>query len=201
MGVVTTEQTTQPVQAASHKIAKKAKKKQHKKKRLKKQIKIDRQKKHHRVKKQIKASKLRIPVATIYVGTSNAEDRQATEAALAAWNQTGAVKFIQVAKPQQAYIYLHDGNYGQTTWAGEEIERRVTKNTRSSEFRLNDFYMRIIDPQSRIDVAEHELGHAIGLNHIDGRPSVMNSVLDLGHAYSIQPIDVVSVITLYNTQR
>lgn len=41
-------------------------------------------------------------------------------------------------------------------------------------------------------------GHAIGLDHIDGQPSVMNSAISPDRSYSIQPVDVAAVKATYH---
>lgn len=47
-------------------------------------------------------------------------------------------------------------------------------------------------------MAEHKLGHAIGLEHNDSQPSVMNSAVTDQRAYTIQQCDIDAVKAIYN---
>ncbi|NRO46648.1 matrixin family metalloprotease [Lactobacillus helveticus] len=47
-------------------------------------------------------------------------------------------------------------------------------------------------------MAEHELGHAIGLNHNDTEPSVMNPAVSDENAYTIQKCDIEAVKRIYH---
>lgn len=53
-------------------------------------------------------------------------------------------------------------------------------------------------PQVGLAIAEHELGHAIGLMHDDSQPSVMNSAISPDRAYLIQSCDIMTVKAIYH---
>lgn len=117
--------------------------------------------------------------------------------AINAWNATGVVKLIVIKSPANAYLTIKNGNYGNTSWAGETTTRQSSTGKRSAEILLNNFYDAYLSYQSQVNVAEHELGHAIGLNHIDSQPSVMNSAISPDRSYPIQPIDIETVKAIY----
>lgn len=140
------------------------------------------------------------PTATVYVDTGNTTLDNATKSAVAQWNQTGVFTFRLVTDSGKANIVVHSMNNDDTNAAGltRTSTNSVTNRFTHATVYLNQKYL--LDPnygydeQRIINTAEHELGHAIGLDHVDSA-SVMQPA---GSFYTIQPVDVQSVKTLYN---
>jgi predicted Zn-dependent protease len=140
------------------------------------------------------------PSATVYVDLSNPVLRSATESAISQWNQTGAFTFHQTNNKNEADIVVtaiseqSDGAAGLTdtkmdATTGYILHADVNLN---AGYLLNPTYG--YSQQRIINTAEHELGHAIGLQHSDAA-SVMQPA---GSFYSIQPRDVQAVKKLYS---
>jgi len=108
--------------------------------------------------------------ATVYIDTQDETFRSAYQEAIRAWNQTGAFTFQIVNDKNQANI------------VATEMNRYYLLNSQYSYS-----YERIVN------TAEHELGHAIGLEHNEEK-SVMQSA---GSFYGIQAVDVQAVKELY----
>lgn len=170
------------------------------KKKHKKITKIRLDKKKHKTKKASVKIVTNIPVTTAYVGISDPILYQDTLDAINAWNQTKAVAIVPVKKPSQAYIQITSGNYGNTGWGGETLTNLGGAHTPSKVY-INTYITSRLAKRERLVIIEHELGHALGLNHIDDRPSVMNSVLNIGDGttggYLIQPDDILFLKALY----
>ena len=104
-----------------------------------------------------------------------------------------------VSDQKQADIVATEMNDSNVTAAGEAQSQTnlLTNRFMSVTVRLNAYYL--LNPsygysQERIvNTAEHELGHAIGLDHNESE-SVMQSA---GSFYSIQSQDVAAVQALY----
>lgn len=139
------------------------------------------------------------PTATIYVDLNNGVLRNATESAISQWNQTGAFTFRQVTDKQKADITVTTINEKSDNAAGltNTSMNSLTGYYTHATVQLNAGYL--LDPdygysqQRIINTAEHELGHAIGLQHNSGA-SVMQPA---GSFYTIQPVDVQNVKKLY----
>lgn len=218
VGVTEIPNTNQSqVEAASHKtkksIHKKTKKKSSSKKKAKKRrksskskiskniLKVDIKHSTENAKRKLISQKNQIPEATYYIATNNSKDYQATVNAIEAWNKTGVIKFKKISNPKNAYVYIHNADYGNTSWAGEEVTytNRYNPSEHRSEIKINDYFTQKVNDYITTAVVEHELGHAIGLMHIDDQPSVMNSVVDPSlKVYAIQPIDIATVKQLYS---
>lgn len=188
------EATNEPAITTVQAAKKRSKRKTHRTHtRRSKKLRVDRKRttKKKQLKKRVQQN---IPYGTVYIKISKSSpDYSAAVDAIKGWNATKVVRLYIVKKASSAYITMKDGNYGNTSWAGEEIA-----SARSSEIRLNDYYLNFFNHQLKVDVAEHELGHSIGLGHISSVPSVMNPVLNPDQAYSIQPVDIMAVKYLYH---
>ena len=139
------------------------------------------------------------PSATIYIDTQNPTFQAAYQTAIEAWNQTGAFSFQIVHDKATANIIAGEMNDDSVTAAGEAESQTnlLTKRFSHVDVRLNSYYL--MDSQYGysyeriVNTAEHELGHAIGLEHNENE-SVMQAA---GSYYSIQESDIQAVRSLY----
>ena len=137
--------------------------------------------------------------ATVYIDTQDETFRSAYQEAIRAWNQTGAFTFQIVNDKNQANIVATEMNDGTVSAAGEAESQTnlLTKRFTNVTVRLNRYYL--LNSQYGysyeriVNTAEHELGHAIGLEHNEEK-SVMQSA---GSFYDIQAVDVQAVKELY----
>lgn len=140
--------------------------------------------------------------ATVYVNTGNSTLDAATQSAMSQWNRTGAFKFRPVNKEDGAQIVVkamnsNDAAAGKTQTITASMTGQITHAT----VFLNAYYL--LNPaygyseQRIVNTAEHELGHAIGLNH-SNHVSVMQPA---GSFYTIQPADVAKVNRLYSNEQ
>lgn len=137
--------------------------------------------------------------ASIYLDLSNPVLKNATNTAIQQWNQTGVFTFKTTTNRKKADIIVkaisenNDGAAGLTqmevnTLTGYFEHATVELN---ANYLLNPAYG--YSQQRIVNTAEHELGHAIGLQH-NNEQSVMQPA---GSFYSIQPVDVQNVRTIY----
>ena len=140
--------------------------------------------------------------ATIYIDPQmDATFQKAYLEAIANWNQTGAFNFELVTEADQADIFATEMNDGSTAVAGEAESQTnlLTKQFTSVTVRLNHYYLSNPNYGYTYDrimhTAEHELGHAIGLEHTN-EVSVMQPA---GSYYGIQAQDVQAVQELYES--
>ncbi|MEZ7647166.1 matrixin family metalloprotease [Streptococcus constellatus] len=139
--------------------------------------------------------------ATVYIETQDETFRSAYQEAIRAWNQTGAFTFQIVNDKNQANIVATEMNNSTVSAAGEAESKTnlLTKRFTNVTVRLNRYYL--LNSQYGysyeriVNTAEHELGHAIGLEHNEEK-SVMQSS---GSFYSIQAVDVQTVKELYQS--
>ena len=137
--------------------------------------------------------------ATVYIDTQDETFRSAYQEAIRTWNQTGAFTFQIVNDKSQANIVATEMNDGTVSAAGEAESQTnlLTKRFTNVTVRLNRYYL--LNSQYGysyeriVNTAEHELGHAIGLEHNEEK-SVMQSS---GSFYGIQAVDVQAVKELY----
>ncbi|CYZ33572.1 M57 family metalloprotease [Streptococcus suis] len=139
--------------------------------------------------------------ATVYIETQKPTFVAAYETAIANWNATGAFTFVMTSDPNQADIIATEMNDGNTQAAGEanSTTNLLTNYYSSVTVCLNSFYLLNdqygYDMDRIIHTAEHELGHAIGLDHEDSQTSVMESA---GSNHGIQQADIDAVLALYS---
>ena len=139
--------------------------------------------------------------ATIYIDTQDETFRSAYQEAIRTWNQTGAFTFQIVNDKNQANIVATEMNSSTVSAAGEAESQTnlLTKRFTNVTVRLNRYYLLNsqygYSYQRIVNTAEHELGHAIGLEHNEEK-SVMQSS---GSFYSIQAVDVQTVKELYQS--
>ena len=151
---------------------------------------------HH----QSSGAKWAKPSASIYIDPQMDETFQAAYVrAIENWNQTGAFRFELVSDSNEADIVATEMNDGLTSVAGEAESQTnlLTGQFLSVTVRLNHYYLSNPNYGYTYDrilhTAEHELGHAIGLDHIN-KTSVMQPA---GSYYGIQPDDIAAVQELY----
>nr|WP_245328741.1 matrixin family metalloprotease [Lactobacillus colini] len=139
------------------------------------------------------------PSANVYVAIKNQELRQAAIDAMNVWNNTGSFTFKMVESPKNAQIIIKKMNDSSTNAAGLTTTsyNSVTGYLLKATVRLNEYYL--LNPeygysnQRIVNTAEHELGHAIGLEHNHG----ISVMYPQGSYYTIQPRDVAAVEKLY----
>lgn len=138
--------------------------------------------------------------ATVYIESTHPTLVTAYQEAIANWNNTGAFTFTIVNQAESANIIVTDYSDGQTDAAGlaESSTNLLTDRFVTATVKLNTYYLldnRYGYTYDRIlHTAEHELGHAIGLDHEDTQTSVMESA---GSNTGIQDLDIAEVQTLY----
>lgn len=140
--------------------------------------------------------------ATVYIATSDKTLIKAYQDAISNWNETGSFTFTIVDDEVSADIICTDYSDATSQAAGlaETQTNTLTKEITHVDVKLNTYYLTENNygyNQSRIvNTAEHELGHAIGLDHDDSEISVMQSS---GSYYGIQSVDIEKVVALYNS--
>ena len=149
-----------------------------------------------------KTSNRRWPNATakVYLNIQNNPVlRSASIDAMNAWNRTGAFNFVQTDNKSAAQIIIGVVDDSDTSAAGETSTtyNPVTGHLLRAKVNLNRYYLQnrwYGYSQNRIiNTAEHELGHAIGLDHNNG----VSVMYPKGSVYTIQSGDIKAVQKLY----
>lgn len=140
--------------------------------------------------------------ANVYIETTDETLVSAYEEAINAWNATGAFTFNLVEDESSADIVATEYSDASSKAAGlaETETNALTNQITHVDVKLNTYYLLENDygyTHNRIVyTAEHELGHAIGLDHDDDEESVMQSS---GSYYGIQSVDIEKVNEVYNS--
>lgn len=140
--------------------------------------------------------------ANVYIETTDETLVSAYEEAINAWNATGAFTFNLVEDESSADIVATEYSDASSKAAGlaETETNALTNQITRVDVKLNTYYLLENDygyTHNRIVyTAEHELGHAIGLDHDDDEESVMQSS---GSYYGIQSVDIEKVNEIYNS--
>ena len=133
--------------------------------------------------------------ANVYIETTNETLVNAYKEAINTWNATGVFTFNVVSDASSADIIATEYSDASSKAAGFAA---LTNHITHVDVKLNTYYLTENDygyTHNRIVyTAEHELGHAIGLDHDDSEESVMQSS---GSYYGIQDVDIEKVQSLY----
>lgn len=143
------------------------------------------------------------PQATIYINLKQASLRQAAINAINDWNHTGCFTFkiVQTAKNAQITISSNSDPTSEAAGLTKTSYDSITGYLHHAKVTLNSYYLLNsaynYSAQRIQNTVEHELGHAIGLQH-SNQVSVM---YPKGSIYTIQPQDIADVKSLYNENK
>ena len=141
------------------------------------------------------------PEANVYVDIKNdLQLRSAAIDAMNAWNRTGAFTFYQTDDKSRAQIVISTVDDSDTNAAGETATtyNPSTGHLLKAYVHLNRYYLQNewygYSNNRIVNTAEHELGHAIGLNHTNS----VSVMYPKGSIYTIQPQDIQNVRKIYH---
>lgn len=141
------------------------------------------------------------PEANVYVDIkNNLQLRSAAIDAMNAWNRTGAFTFHQINDKSRAQIVISTVDDSDTNAAGETATtyNPSTGHLLKADVHLNRYYLQNewygYSNNRIVNTAEHELGHAIGLNHTNS----VSVMYPKGSIYTIQQQDIRNVRKIYH---
>lgn len=141
------------------------------------------------------------PEANVYVDIkNNLQLRSAAIDAMNAWNRTGAFTFYQTDDKNRAQIVISTVDDSDTNAAGETATtyNPSTGHLLKADVHLNRYYLQNewygYSNNRIVNTVEHELGHAIGLNHTNS----VSVMYPKGSIYTIQPQDIQNVRKIYH---
>ena len=124
--------------------------------------------------------------ASIYIQSTDETLVAAYKEAITNWNNTGA------------FIFTLTDDASQAAGLADTQTNVLTNRITHVDVKLNRYFLLNSDfgytHKRIVNTAEHELGHAIGLDHDDSKTSVMQSA---GSYYGIQQVDIDTVHALY----
>ena len=138
--------------------------------------------------------------ASIYIQSTDETLVAAYKEAITSWNNTGAFIFTLTDDASTADIVATDYSDANSQAAGlaDTQTNVLTNRITHVDVKLNRYFLLNSDfgytHKRIVNTAEHELGHAIGLDHDDSKTSVMQSA---GSYYGIQQVDIDTVHALY----
>ena len=151
---------------------------------------------------QEKGHTVQKPEATVYIDLKNPTLYNAAINGLKSWNNTGAFTFKTTNNKKDAQIIIKSMDRSNTNAAGltNTEYNSLTGYLIHATVQLNSYYL--LNPAYNysndriINTVEHELGHAIGLDHQNG----ISVMYPQGSFYTIQPTDVENVKKIYHEQ-
>lgn len=137
--------------------------------------------------------------ATINTSNNSAKYQKIWNKAVKAWNRTGVFEFTLTSDSSAQINASTNTGLGGSFTGMTYITTGSDGYMQSVTSELNPQTLDVYDysTSEKVNVAEHELGHAIGLLHNLNRASVMFAA---NRYYSIQKVDTQSVQQLYATQ-
>lgn len=138
------------------------------------------------------------PTATVNLSKNSAKFRRIWRQAIQAWNHTGAFHFV-ITKALANITTGTDSKLGADYPGMTYISLNKQGYLHRIDVELNPQALKIYrySTSEMVNVAEHELGHVIGLNH---NPNVASVMYPANRFYGIQKVDVEGVEQFYGTQ-